>query len=179
MAADSTLRIEHVGADGAVTVLKESIPVLAGEVVDSTVMDVAELRSFLAEQMADARDQGVLFSLHLKATMMKVSDPIMFGHAVEVFFADVFAGYGDVIAAAGGDANDGWASVLDAIATLPAAQREAIEAEIARGLRARARSRDGGLRPGHHEPPRAERCHRRRIDARHDPYVGPDVERRR
>jgi isocitrate dehydrogenase len=134
MSAGSTLRIEHVGVEGVVTVLKESIPVLAGEVVDSTVMDVAELRSFLAEQMADARDSGVLFSLHLKATMMKVSDPIMFGHAVEVFFADVFAAYGDVIAAAGGDANDGWASVLDAIATLPAAQREPIEAEIARAF---------------------------------------------
>ena len=114
-----------------VTVLKDSFPVLAGEVVDSTVMEVAALRSFLAEQMADARARGVLFSMHLKATMMKVSDPIMFGHAVEVFFADVFAKHGDVIAAAGGDPNNGWASVLDAVATMPAAQRAAIEADIA------------------------------------------------
>ena len=129
--ADSTLRIEHVDADGTVTVLKESLPVLAGEVVDSTVMDVAALRTFLAEQIADARDQGVLFSLHLKATMMKVSDPIMFGHAVEVFFAEVFAKHGDAIAAAGGDPNNGWASVLAAVESMPADQRAAIEADIA------------------------------------------------
>ncbi len=129
--ADATLRIEHVAADGTVTVLKDSLPVLAGEVVDSTVMEVAALRTFLAEQMADARDQGVLFSLHLKATMMKVSDPIMFGHAVEVFFADVFAKHGDAIAAAGGDPNNGWASVLAAVESMPADQRAAIEADIA------------------------------------------------
>jgi isocitrate dehydrogenase len=131
MENDTTLRIEQVDADGTVTVLKESIPVLAGEVVDSTVMDVAALRSFLAEQIADARAQGVLFSIHLKATMMKVSDPIMFGHAVEVFFADVFAKHGDAIAAAGGDPNNGWASVLAAVESMPADQRAAIEADIA------------------------------------------------
>ena len=131
VAADGAVRIEHVGSDGAVTVLKESVPVLAGEVIDSTAMDVAALRSFLAAQISDAKQQGVLFSLHLKATMMKVSDPIMFGHAVEVFFADVFAKYGDVIAAAGGDPRNGWASVLSAVESLPADQRAAIEADIA------------------------------------------------
>ena len=131
MENDTTLRIEQVDADGAVTVLKDSIPVLAGEVVDSTVMDVAALRSFLAEQIADARAQGVLFSIHLKATMMKVSDPIMFGHAVEVFFADVFAKHGDAITAAGGDPDNGWASVLAAVESMPADQRAAIEADIA------------------------------------------------
>ena len=131
MVNDTTLRIEHVDADGTVTVLKDSFPVLAGEVVDSTVMDVAALRIFLAEQIADARAQGVLFSIHLKATMMKVSDPIMFGHAVEVFFADVFAKHGDAIAAAGGDPNNGWASVLAAVESMPADQRAAIEADIA------------------------------------------------
>jgi isocitrate dehydrogenase len=130
-AADTTLRIEYVADDGAVTVLKESVPVLAGEVVDSSVMNVAALRAFLAEQIADAKDQGVLFSLHLKATMMKVSDPIMFGHAVEVFFGDVFAKYGDAIAAAGGDPNNGWASVLAAVESMPAGQRAEIEADIA------------------------------------------------
>ncbi len=129
---DTTLRIEHVAADGTVSVLKDSLPVLAGEVVDSTVMEVAALRSFLAEQMADARDQGVLFSIHLKATMMKVSDPIMFGHAVQVYFADVFAEHGDAIAAAGGDPNNGWASVLAAVESMPAEQRAAIESDIAR-----------------------------------------------
>jgi isocitrate dehydrogenase len=129
--APTTLRIEHVGTDGAVSVLKESIPVLDGEVVDSSVMEVAALRSFLAEQVADAKARDVLFSIHLKATMMKVSDPIMFGHAVEVYFADVFDEYGDAIAAAGGDPNNGWASVLAAIESMPADQREAIETDIA------------------------------------------------
>jgi isocitrate dehydrogenase len=127
----TTLRIEHVATDGTVTVLKESVPVLAGEVVDSSVMEIAPLRAFLAEQIADAKELGVLFSLHLKATMMKVSDPIMFGHAVEVYFADVFAKHGDAIAAAGGDPNNGWASVLAAVETMPADQRAAIEADIA------------------------------------------------
>ena len=130
-ASDTTLRIEYVADDGGVTVLKESIPVLAGEVVDSTVMNVAALRTFLAEQIADAKDMGVLFSLHLKATMMKVSDPIMFGHAVEVFFGDVFAKHGDAIAAAGGDPDNGWASVLDAVESMPEDQRADIEADIA------------------------------------------------
>jgi isocitrate dehydrogenase len=131
VATDGAVRIEQVGDDGAVTVLKESVPVLAGEVIDSTVMDVAALRAFYAEQIREAKELGVLFSLHLKATMMKVSDPIMFGHAVEVYFADVFAKHGDVIAAAGGDPRNGWASVLDAVASLPADQRAAIEADIA------------------------------------------------
>jgi isocitrate dehydrogenase len=129
--ADGAVRIEHVAADGSTTVLKDSVPVLAGEVIDSTAMDVAALRSFLAEQIREAKEQGVLFSLHLKATMMKVSDPIMFGHAVEVFFADVFAKYGEAIAAAGGDPRNGWASVLSAVESLPADQRAAIEADIA------------------------------------------------
>jgi isocitrate dehydrogenase len=131
VAADGVLRIEHVAADGSTTVLKESVPVLAGEVIDSTAMDVAALRSFLAEQIREAKQQGVLFSIHLKATMMKVSDPIIFGHAVEVYFADVFAKYGEAITAAGGDPRNGWASVLSAIETLPADQRAAIEADIA------------------------------------------------
>ncbi len=131
VSSDGAVRIEHVGADGAVTVLKESVPVLAGEVIDSTAMDVAALRSFLAEQIHEAKQQDVLFSIHLKATMMKVSDPIIFGHAVEVFFADVFAKHGDTIVAAGGDPRNGWASVLSAIETLPADQRAAIEADIA------------------------------------------------
>jgi isocitrate dehydrogenase len=131
LAADGAVRIEHVGTDGAITVLKESVPVLAGEVIDSTSMDVAALRSFLAAEIAEAKQQGVLFSLHLKATMMKVSDPIIFGHAVEVFFADVFEKHGDAIAAAGGDPRNGWASVLSAVESLPADQRAAVEADIA------------------------------------------------
>ena len=126
-----SVRIEYVGADGETTVLKESVPVLAGEVIDSTAMDVAALRSFIAEQIRAAEHEGVLFSIHLKATMMKVSDPIIFGHAVEVFFADVFAKHGEEIAAAGGDSRNGWASVLSAVESLPADQRAMIDADIA------------------------------------------------
>ncbi|WP_028062110.1 NADP-dependent isocitrate dehydrogenase [Solirubrobacter soli] len=91
--ADDTLRIEFVGADGATTVLKERVPVLAGEIVDAAVMQRAALDAFLAEQIAEAKAQGVLFSLHMKATMMKVSDPIIFGHAVRAFFPEVFAAH--------------------------------------------------------------------------------------
>jgi isocitrate dehydrogenase len=131
MEADDTLTIRHVDADGTTTVLKDAVPVLAGEIVDGTFMSNAALVQFYAEQVADAKAKGVLFSLHLKATMMKVSDPILFGHGVKVFFADVFAKHGDAIAAAGGNPNNGWSDVLAAIATLPDAQRAEIEADIA------------------------------------------------
>ena len=93
--APATLRIEHVGADGSTTVLKDGLQVQAGEIVDAAVMHAAALDAFLAAQVADAREQGVLFSVHLKATMMKVSDPIIFGHAVRAYFADVFEQHGE------------------------------------------------------------------------------------
>ena len=125
------IRIEHVDPEGAITVLKDDFAVLAGEVVDSTVMSVSALREFLAEQVADAKAKGVLFSLHMKATMMKVSDPIIFGHAVEVFFADVFEKHGDALREAGADANNGLGGVLAAIETLPEDRRAEIEADIA------------------------------------------------
>ena len=128
--ADDTLTIRHTAADGTVTDLKQ-VPVLAGEVVDGTFMSKAALVAFYEEQIADAKAQGVLFSLHLKATMMKVSDPILFGHAVKVWFAPVFAKHGEAIAAAGGNPNNGWGDVLAAIATLPDDQRAEIEADIA------------------------------------------------
>jgi len=105
--ADDTLTIELTGDDGAVTLLKQGLAVLAGEVVDATVMRVGSLREFLAAQVQRAKDEGVLFSAHLKATMMKVSDPIIFGHVVRAYFADVFAKYGDDLAAAGLSPNDG------------------------------------------------------------------------
>jgi isocitrate dehydrogenase len=130
MSDAGAVRIEHVDADGAVTVLKSDFPVLAGEVIDSTVMSVSALRSFLAEQVADAKAKGVLFSLHLKATMMKVSDPIIFGHAVEVFFADVFAKHGDTLLAAGANPNNGLGGVLSALENLPADQAAAIQADF-------------------------------------------------
>jgi len=131
---EGVLRIEHVATDGAVTVLKESIPVLADEVVDSTVMSVAALRTFLDAQIADAKAQGVLFSLHMKATMMKVSDPIIFGHAVRAYFSDVFAKHGDALASIGANPNNGLGNVISSLADLPAEQRAEIEADIAAAL---------------------------------------------
>ena len=111
---DDELRIEHVAADGTVTVLKDGLAVHEGEIVDAAVMRRAALDAFLAEQIADAKAQGVLFSLHLKATMMKVSDPIIFGHAVRAFFADVFAAHGDL------EPNNG-------LASLPAEVQDEVE----------------------------------------------------
>ncbi|MEX2294481.1 MAG: NADP-dependent isocitrate dehydrogenase [Acidimicrobiales bacterium] len=128
------VRIELVDADGATTVLKEATPVLVGEVIDATVMRKQALVNFLAAQIADAKAQGVLFSVHLKATMMKVSDPIIFGHAVRTFFADVFAEHGATLDEAGISANNGLASLLPALAGLPDAQRTAIETGIAKAL---------------------------------------------
>ncbi|GAW52207.1 MULTISPECIES: NADP-dependent isocitrate dehydrogenase [unclassified Nocardioides] len=110
--ADDTLRIELEAEDGTVTVLKESLPVLAGEVVDATVMQAAHLQSFLRNAIARAKSEGVLFSVHLKATMMKVSDPLIFGHVVTAFFDDVFATYGDDLAAAGLSPADGLGGIL-------------------------------------------------------------------
>jgi isocitrate dehydrogenase len=131
------VRIEHHGADGEVTVLKASTPLLAGEIIDAAVMSRRALVEFLREQVADAREQGVLFSVHLKATMMKVSDPIIFGHAVRAYFADVFAQHGDTFAELGISANDGMSSLEKAIEALPDDQEQAIRADIAVGVRDR------------------------------------------
>ena len=131
MDAADDLRIEHVAKDGTLTVLKASVPVQEGEIVDGTFMSKRALTEFLATQVNDARDEGVLFSVHLKATMMKVSDPILFGHAVRVYFAPVFERFGDVLEAAGADPDNGWGSVLTVIAELPAEQRAEIERTIA------------------------------------------------
>lgn len=112
------------------TVLKDSVKVLAGEVVDAARMSAAQLQAFFAKETAAAKEQGVLLSLHLKATMMKVSDPIMFGHAVKVFFADVFAKHADLFKELGVDATNGFGDVLAKIAELPADQRAEVEADI-------------------------------------------------
>jgi isocitrate dehydrogenase len=112
LTADDTLRIELETADGTRTVLKESLPVLTGEVVDATVMQVADLHAFLRNAIARAKAEGVLFSVHLKATMMKVSDPIIFGHVVKAFFEDVFEKYGDDLARSGLSPNDGLGGIL-------------------------------------------------------------------
>ncbi|GAA2748676.1 NADP-dependent isocitrate dehydrogenase [Kitasatospora cinereorecta] len=129
------LRIEHVAQDGTVTVLRETVPVQAGEVVDASVMRVAALRDFLAAQVARAKAEDVLFSVHLKATMMKVSDPIVFGHVVRAFFPKTFAAYGETLAAAGLSPNDGLGVILKGIEALPEgdAIKASFDAEIADG----------------------------------------------
>jgi isocitrate dehydrogenase len=132
IAADDTLRIEHVAADGDVTVLKPSLPVLAGEIVDGTYMSKVALEDFLAGQILDAKAKGVLFSVHLKATMMKVSDPIIFGHVVRTFFADLFEAHGALLDEIGANPNDGLESMLTAIDSLPPEQRDAVLGSIAR-----------------------------------------------
>ena len=124
------LKIELVAEDGNVTTLKESVPVLAGEIVDATFMNVAALKQFLTEQINDAKAKGVLFSLHMKATMMKVSDPIIFGHAVRVFFHDVFDKYAAALEEAGVNVNNGLGNLLTEIEELPDAKRDAILADI-------------------------------------------------
>ncbi|MFE6973250.1 NADP-dependent isocitrate dehydrogenase [Streptomyces sp. NPDC057682] len=136
IAEAGALRIELVADDGTTTVLRESVPVLAGEVVDAAVMRVAALREFITAQIARAKAEGVLFSVHLKATMMKVSDPIIFGHVVRAFFPNTFAKYGDVLAAAGLSPNDGLGAILSGLDSVPhigAEIKAAFEAELAEG----------------------------------------------
>jgi isocitrate dehydrogenase len=129
---EDSLTIKHVATDGTETVLKDGIAVLAGEVVDGTFMNVAALRRFLAEQIARAKADDVLFSVHLKATMMKVSDPIIFGHVVQAFFPTLFEQYGAQLAEAGISPNDGLGALLNAVAELP--DGDAIKAAVDAGL---------------------------------------------
>ena len=124
------IKIEFVGDNGRSTVLKEKIAVLEGEVIDASLMSISELRSFLETQIADAKKKDVLFSVHLKATMMKVSDPIIFGHVVSVFYKDVFAKYNDLFDKLGIDLNHGLGEVYARIQSLPEQERKAIEADI-------------------------------------------------
>ncbi|MGH8980679.1 MAG: NADP-dependent isocitrate dehydrogenase, partial [Acidimicrobiales bacterium] len=135
IAEDGALRIELQGEDGTRTVLRDAIPVLADEVVDAAVLRVGPLRDFLAVQIARANAERLLFSVHLKATMMKVSDPIIFGHVVRAFFPGTFARYGGELAAAGLSPNNGLASILAQLAELGdgAAIRASIDAELAAG----------------------------------------------
>jgi isocitrate dehydrogenase len=127
---DGSLRIELVHNDGQRTILKESVAVMASEIVDGTFMSKSALLSFLDNQVKDAKEKGVLFSYHLKATMMKVSDPIIFGHGVKAFFSQVFEKHADVLEQAGVNVNNGFGNLLAAIKELPASQRDAIQADI-------------------------------------------------
>ncbi|MDR6300788.1 NADP-dependent isocitrate dehydrogenase [Mesonia maritima] len=131
---DCKVSIQLKNSEGNTTKLKENISLLKGEVIDGTFLSKKALIKFLREQIKDAKDQGILFSLHMKATMMKVSDPIIFGHAVKVFFQDVFDKYGKEIQEAGGDPNSGLGDVLTAIGNLPEEKRNAIESDIQNGL---------------------------------------------
>ncbi|WP_414167393.1 NADP-dependent isocitrate dehydrogenase [Streptoverticillium reticulum] len=135
IAEDGALRIELVGDDGSTTVLRESVPVLAGEVVDASVMRVGALREFLTAQVARAKAEGVLFSVHLKATMMKVSDPIIFGHVVRAFFPKTFAAFGADLAAAGLTPNDGLGGIFKGLESLAngAEIKASFDAELAEG----------------------------------------------
>jgi isocitrate dehydrogenase len=130
MESAGNVRIEFTGADGNAAVLKESTPVLAGEVIDAAVMNRVALRKFFASAIDAASDAGVLLSLHLKATMMKVSDPIMFGHAVTVYYKDVFQKHADLFDELGVDANNGIGDVYTRIADLPADKKAEVEADI-------------------------------------------------
>ncbi|WP_209325030.1 NADP-dependent isocitrate dehydrogenase [Brevibacterium renqingii] len=132
--SDDTLTIRLRTAAGETTVLKESLPVLAGEIVDATKMNAAALDAFVKDQIAQAKADGVLFSVHLKATMMKVSDPILFGKVIEAFFPDVFAEYGDVLAEAGLTSDNGLAAILAGLESLPADAAAGIKAGIEKGL---------------------------------------------
>ena len=135
LAEAADLRIEHVAADGTVSVLRERVPVLAGEIVDASVMHVGPLREFLTAQIARAKAEDVLFSVHLKATMMKVSDPIIFGHVVRAFFPKTFAAYGAELAAAGLSPNDGLGGILAGLPKLANGEqiKASFDAELAEG----------------------------------------------
>lgn len=136
-ATAGTARIEHVSASGAIKVLKNDFKIQAGEIVDASCMSVRELRAFYERAFEDARSQGVLASVHLKATMMKVSDPVIFGHAVTVFFKDVFQKHGATLKEVGANPNHGLADVFDKIKKLPEAKRVEIENDIKHAFDAR------------------------------------------
>ncbi len=146
MPADDVLTIRLVTADGTRTLI-EQLPVLAGEVVDATKLSATALDAFLAEQIKRAKDMGVLFSVHLKATMMKVSDPIIFGHVIRAFFPDVFARYGDQLAAAGLSANNGLGSILTGLDEIEdgAEIKEAFTAALADGPKLAMVNSDKGI----------------------------------
>jgi isocitrate dehydrogenase len=128
--AATTVRIEHVAKNGSTTVLKDDLVLLEGEILDGTYMSKKALLAFLRQEVSDAQALGVLFSLHMKATMMKVSDPIIFGHAVRVFFADVFEKHGSTFEELGANPNDGFGEIVARIESLPAGKRAEIEADI-------------------------------------------------
>jgi isocitrate dehydrogenase len=145
--ADDVLTIQHVAADGTVTELKTGLKVLPGEIIDATFLSASALDAFLAQTLKDAAADDVLYSVHLKATMMKVSDPIIFGHVVKAYFADVFATYGDKIAEAGLTPNDGLGAILAGLPSVECGDEiaAAIAADLERGPRLSYTNSDKGL----------------------------------
>jgi len=130
LSAATSVRIEHIGADGSQTLLRDGLELLEGEIIDASIMSRSALLAFLDAQIEDARASGIMLSLHLKATMMKVSDPIIFGHAVRVFFKDLFAAHGATFEELAVDVSNGFGDLLAKLSELPAEQRAAIEADI-------------------------------------------------
>ena len=130
VAKATDVKIQFTSETGESSILKASTPLLAGEVIDASVLNTTKLRQFIAAEIEDAKEQGVLFSLHMKATMMKVSDPIIFGHVVEVFYQEVFAKHADLFAELGVDANNGIGDVYSKIASLDADKQAEIKADI-------------------------------------------------
>ncbi len=128
--AATTVRIEHVAADGSTTVLKDGLALQAGEIIDGTFMSKSALLAFLADQVTDAREQGVLFSLHMKATMMKVSDPVIFAHGVRTFFAPLFEKHGALFDELGVDVANGFGDLVGRLDQLPADKKAEVEADI-------------------------------------------------
>ncbi|MBD3751050.1 MAG: NADP-dependent isocitrate dehydrogenase [Micrococcales bacterium] len=146
-AHDDVLSIRHVATDGTVTVLKEGLKVLPREIIDATFLSASALDAFLAETLAEASAEDVLYSVHLKATMMKVSDPIIFGHVVKTYFADVFERYGDKLAAAGLTPNNGLGSILAGLPSVEGGDEiaAAIDADLERGPRLSYVNSDKGI----------------------------------
>jgi len=126
----TTVNIEHIDANGSSTILKSNLALQKGEIIDASVMQKNALLRFLESQVQDAKEKGVLFSLHMKATMMKVSDPIIFGHAVRVFFKDVFDKHSDTLDKIGVDVNNGFGNLLSNLTELPEEKQKEILADI-------------------------------------------------
>ena len=146
-AHDDVLSFRHTAADGTVTILKEGLKVLPREIIDATFLSAAHLDAFLAETMETAKNDDILYSVHLKATMMKVSDPIIFGHVVRVFFKDVFAQYGDKLAEAGLNPNDGLGSILSGLGGIAGGEEiaAAFDRALAEGPRVSYVNSDKGI----------------------------------
>ena len=176
MGEATDVKIEFVAGDGSTTVLKPKVALQTGEVVDTAVMNVAALREFYAEQIEAAKKDGVLLSLHLKATMMKISDPIMFGHCVSVFYKEALDKHAETLGKIGANVNNGLADVLEKLDRLPADQEGGDRGGHRRRVRDPARSGHGRFAKGHHQSARPQQRHRRRLDAQYRSRRWQDVE---